>query len=62
MEAHGAEDLGPECNGQAGQDHDESAEQGLEARAAGRVFVARTVDVGHHIDIASQKNAAPGAS
>jgi hypothetical protein len=49
MDAHRTQDLGPECNGQAGKDHEESAEQGLEARAAGRVVIAGTVDIGHYI-------------
>jgi hypothetical protein len=49
MDANRTQDLGPECNGQAGKDHEESAEQGLETRAAGRVIVAGTVEIGHYI-------------
>src|ERR1700730_14423711 len=43
VDAHRGEDLGPERDGEAGQDDDESAKEGLETRAAGRTVVARTV-------------------
>src|SRR5947209_11322937 len=47
MDARGGHDLGPECDGEAGQDHHQGAEQGLGAGAAGRIFVAMTIDIGH---------------
>jgi hypothetical protein len=49
MDAHRGQNLGPECNGKADKDHDKGAEQSLETRAAGREFVAMTVDIGHQI-------------
>ena len=49
MDAHRGQNLGPECNGKPNKDYDKGAEQGLETRAAGRKFVAMTVDIGHQI-------------
>jgi hypothetical protein len=49
IDANRHHDLGPECNGQAGKDHNKSANQGFRARAAGRVLIAVTVDVKHRI-------------
>src|SRR5258708_35215830 len=48
VDAHRAEDLGPVRDGEAGQDDDECAQEGLETRTAGRTVVARTVDIGHY--------------
>ena len=49
MYANRRHDLGPECNGQAGKDHNESANQSFRARATGRELIAVTVDVKHRI-------------
>ena len=49
MDANRRHDLGPECNGHAGKDHNKSANQGFRARAAVRVLIAVTVDVKHRI-------------
>jgi hypothetical protein len=49
MDANRRHDLGPECNGQAGKDYNESANQSFRARAAGRVLIPMTVDVKHRI-------------
>src|SRR5580704_12257425 len=60
VDAQCAEDLRPECNGEAGQDHDEGANEGLETRTAGRIVVARTVDTCHYSGV-SQNERRPRA-
>jgi hypothetical protein len=47
MDAHRRQDLGPERDGEAGKDYDQGAQQGLGAGAAGRVFIAMAIVIGH---------------
>ena len=49
MDAHRHHDLGPVCNGEAGKDHNKSGKKGLQTRAAGRVFIAVTITIGHRM-------------
>jgi hypothetical protein len=49
MDANRPHDLGPECNGQTGKNHNKSRNQSFRARSARRVLIAVTFDVRHRI-------------
>src|SRR5580704_14222115 len=51
VDAHCAEDLRPERDAEAGQDDDDGAKEGLETRTAGRIVVARTLDIRHYVGV-----------